>query len=93
MNLCKLILKYLQAYQDKAPALILVISSVSLQLMVLFRVAKQITFKLLAVSSFPINLQSTPSQDLLQNVLELANLNELQQPWVFSGGIMLSGTK
>lgn len=93
VNLCKLILKYLQAYQDKAPALILVISSVSLQLMVLFRVAKQITFKLLAVSSFPINLQSTPSQDLLQNVLELANLNELQQPWVFSGGIMLSGTK
>lgn len=47
--------------------------------MVLFRVAKQITFKLLAVSSFPINLQSTPSQDLLQYLLEPANLNELQQ--------------
>lgn len=52
-----MICKYLQAYQGKAPALILVISSGSLQLMVLFRVTKQITFKLLAVSSFPINLQ------------------------------------
>lgn len=80
LNLCNLVLKYLQAYQDKAPASVLVISSTSLQLMVLFRVAKQITFKLLAVSSFPIKLQSTPSQDLLQNLLELANLNELQQP-------------
>lgn len=45
-------LKYLQAYQHKASALILVISSASLQLMVLFRVAKQISFKLLAVSKF-----------------------------------------
>lgn len=47
-----LILKYLQAYQNKAPALILVISSASLQLTVLFRIAKQISFKLLAVSKF-----------------------------------------
>lgn len=73
-------MKYLQAYQDKVPASILVIASASLQLMTLFKVTKQITFKLLAISSFPINLQSTPSQDLLQNLLEPANLNELQQP-------------
>ena len=81
-----MILKYLQAYQDKAPTSILVISSASLQLMTSFKVAKQITFKLQAISSFPINLQSTPSQDLLQNLLELTNLNELQQPEVFPGG-------
>lgn len=65
LNLCNLVLKYLQAYPDKVPASVLVISSASQQLMVFFRVAKQITFKLLAVYSFPINLQSIPSQDLL----------------------------
>lgn len=41
-----MILKYLQAYQDKAPTSILVISSASLQLTTSFKVAKQITFKL-----------------------------------------------
>lgn len=75
LNLCTLKWKYLQAYQEIVPALILVISSGFPQLMVLFRVAEQIIFKTLAVSSFPINLQSTALQDLLQNLLELANLN------------------
>lgn len=43
MNVCNLIFKYLQDYQNNAPALILVISLASLQWIVLFRVAKQVT--------------------------------------------------